>query len=250
MESLFTPIVWPVLSGKRLGRTIGFPTLNVAYHDSTLPDGVYKLNVIIQNHVYAGVGTYFYEKQLFEAHVFSAIDELYWQIVTIVPLYKLRDNQSFSSVETLAEQITNDAADAFCMQRTVLTFGTFDHFHPWHHAYLSQARSYGDRLVTIIARDATVLSVKWTSPDHNEVERKNSVLQSRIADLVVLGDPFDYYRCIKTFTPAVICLGYDQHSFDTWIAAYCADHGLTTRIVRLSPFEPDRRKSSLIKQTT
>lgn len=42
----------------------------------------------------------------------------------------------------------------------VLTFGTFDIFHPGHEYYLREAKKHGDKLVTVIARDQTVKNVK------------------------------------------------------------------------------------------
>ncbi len=43
---------------------------------------------------------------------------------------------------------------------TVMTFGTFDMFHPGHEYYLSEARKLGDTLITIVARDVTVTRIK------------------------------------------------------------------------------------------
>jgi FAD synthetase len=45
-------------------------------------------------------------------------------------------------------------------KKTVMTFGTFDRLHPGHEYYLSEARKYGDCLITVVARDKTVVDIK------------------------------------------------------------------------------------------
>jgi len=42
----------------------------------------------------------------------------------------------------------------------VMTFGTFDRFHPGHEYYLREAKKLGDSLLTVIARDVTVIKIK------------------------------------------------------------------------------------------
>jgi len=44
--------------------------------------------------------------------------------------------------------------------KTVMTFGTFDIVHPGHIHFLQQAKTYGDRLITIVARDMNVQKFK------------------------------------------------------------------------------------------
>ena len=44
--------------------------------------------------------------------------------------------------------------------KIVMTFGTFDHLHPGHIYYLSEARKYGDYLITVVARDKTTGTLK------------------------------------------------------------------------------------------
>ena len=40
--------------------------------------------------------------------------------------------------------------------KTVMTFGTFDLAHPGHIFYLNEAKKLGDKLITVIARDANL----------------------------------------------------------------------------------------------
>ncbi len=43
---------------------------------------------------------------------------------------------------------------------TVMCFGTFDILHPGHLYFLRECEKYGDELIVVIARDATVEKVK------------------------------------------------------------------------------------------
>lgn len=45
-------------------------------------------------------------------------------------------------------------------KKVVMTFGTFDVFHPGHRFYLSEARKLGNRLLVIVALDSTVEKIK------------------------------------------------------------------------------------------
>ena len=94
-----------------------------------------------------------------------------------------------------------------CIMSTVLTFGTFDIFHPGHEYYLHEAKKYGDMLITIVARDETV---KGKLPRNDEEQRRKIVEEASIANTVVLGALENYYACIDKYKPQTICLGYDQ----------------------------------------
>jgi cytidyltransferase-like protein len=50
--------------------------------------------------------------------------------------------------------------DAKTRGKKVMTFGTFDLFHPGHVYYISQAESLADELIIIIARDERVKKMK------------------------------------------------------------------------------------------
>lgn len=128
--------------------------------------------------------------------------------------------------------------------KTVLTFGTFDIFHPWHEYYLREAKKYGDTLVTIIARDQTVTKLKGKSPKHNETERKHIVEKSNIPDVVELGKLQDYYTCIFDHKADIICLWYDQSHLADGLQNFLTQNKLDVQIVRIAPFQEDIYKSS------
>ncbi|MEK7481603.1 MAG: NUDIX domain-containing protein [Patescibacteria group bacterium] len=132
--------------------------------------------------------------------------------------------------------------------KTVLVTGTFDFLHRGHLYLFEQARKYGDYVVALVARDATVKKIKGRLPIHNEQERQALVEQVRLIDRAVLGDRKDPYRMIAEIKPDVICLGYDQqHTFALALKGELAQRGLNIRIVRLAPYKPDRIKSSHLR---
>lgn len=127
---------------------------------------------------------------------------------------------------------------------TVLTFGTFDIFHPGHEYYLREAKKHGDKLVTIIARDQTVKNLKGYIARNNEITRKQRVEESGIPDKVVLGELKNYYNCIIDQQADIICLGYDQRHLADGLEKFLHTNNLSTKIIRLQPFQEDIYKSS------
>lgn len=134
--------------------------------------------------------------------------------------------------------------------KTVLVTGTFDFLHRGHLYLFEQARKHGDYLVALVARDSTVKKIKGRYPIHNEQERKALVENVRLVDRAVLGDRHDPYRAITEIKPNVICLGYDQqHTFALALKDELKNRGLRIKIVRLSPYQQNRVKSSLLRYT-
>ena len=127
----------------------------------------------------------------------------------------------------------------------VVTFGTFDLFHKWHEFYLSSARSYGDELVTIIARDSTVEKMKWFTPSQDERVRKKSVEDFGLCTHVLLGDIKNPLISLQKAAPDVICLGYDQRSFPELLQNYVRE--TNTVVIRMDSFEPEQYKSSKLR---
>jgi cytidyltransferase-like protein len=239
-----------VVQGKKLWRTIWFPTLNCPIDDDTfqLPAGTYRVNVQIEWIIYKGIGPWFAEQRLFEVHLLDFGAEVYTKEIEIIPLTKIRDNKTFTSISDLQQQLKEDLKRAQEHPQTVITFGTFDYFHPGHSSYLQQAKKYGDYLITIVARDETVNRIKWHYPDHDEEERFRLLTEQSYIDIVELGNSEDPYTCLRDYTPQVICLWYDQHSFDSWLRERCTSNWLSwTTILRLPSYEPEKRKSSYLK---
>jgi len=123
--------------------------------------------------------------------------------------------------------------------KTVLTFGTFDLAHPGHIAYLTEAKSYGDYLITVIARDTNISK----SVLHSEKQRKKQIENLNIADKVVLGSTTNKLEVIAKYKPDIICLGYDQIANETQLAQVT-----NAKIIRCKSFKPHVFKSKLLKK--
>ena len=167
------------------------------------------------------MGTFFASRNLLEAHLFDVELDLYGQEITVYPLHKIRNNQKFENLEVLIDAIKKDEKTIRELQRTVMTFGTFDHFHPGHESYLNQAKAFGDKLVTVIALDDTVARIKDNAPDNSEQQRLTALQDLGLTNHhVQLGDPENVYSCLEQHEPEVIYLGYDQDSFDKGLETY------------------------------
>ena|SRR3989338_1710851 len=132
-------------------------------------------------------------------------------------------------------------------KRTVMSFGTFDHFHAGHESYLKQAKAFGEFLIVIIARDETVERIKGRPPYYNEKKRRAAVVASRIAEKVVLGNPGNKYKVLLKYKPDVIALGYDQFAFTFRLEKFLIDNGINAKVIRLNPYRPAMYKSSLMR---
>lgn len=131
----------------------------------------------------------------------------------------------------------------------ILAFGTFDLLHPGHAAFLRFAQQQGEHLTVVIGLDATVERLKGRPPLHTEEQRRKAVEGLNIAGEVVLGDPHDHLRVIREKRPDVIVLGYDQTHFTERLLQDLKDIGLeATQIVRAPAYEPERWKSSKLRE--
>lgn len=132
--------------------------------------------------------------------------------------------------------------------KSVIAFGTFDHFHAGHESYIKQAATLGDSLIVVVARDSTVKSIKGRLPDHNEKQRLLAVKKSGLANKIVLGQEGDKYQVLLRYKPDVIALGYDQFTFTFRLEKFLIDNKMDTKIVRMNPYRPTVFKSSLIRE--
>lgn len=58
--------------------------------------------------MYYGIGVYRKDINLFEAHFFDFSDDIYDEVISVTPLWKIRENQTFSDLENLRIQIEED----------------------------------------------------------------------------------------------------------------------------------------------
>ena len=105
--------------GRQLGRTLGFPTLNVAWPDGKIvpAHGVYFCKIDVQGKIYPGIAnvgikpTVTEEKKLLiEAFLFGYSGNAYGEKVRISLMDFRRPEQKFNGIGALKEQIDKDIA--------------------------------------------------------------------------------------------------------------------------------------------
>ncbi|MBI2216847.1 MAG: bifunctional riboflavin kinase/FAD synthetase [Candidatus Rokubacteria bacterium] len=113
-----------VVQGAGRGRTLGFPTANLALDRPLLArSGVYACDAEMdgatwQAVVNVGVRPTFGEDRLaVEAHVLDFAGELYGRRIRVAFLRRLRDESRFPSVDALRQQIASDVASARRLRR-------------------------------------------------------------------------------------------------------------------------------------
>lgn len=245
---MYEKISWEVIHWKKLGRTIGFPTANVALKTNMwIGEWTYKVNGLIQWNVYRWVGTYRWALELFEAHFFDFSWDIYWENIDILVAEKIRDNMKFDSLEQIKDQIKKDVDASHKKDKNVLTFGTFDMTHPGHSYYLNAAKMYSDTLITVIATDINVEKIKWKAPLFSQEKRKSDIEKLKISDIVHIWSDSNPLQWIEMYKPDVICLWYDQKWFSEKIDSELKKYNLSTIVVRIDSLMPDTYKSSKFK---
>ncbi len=108
-----------VIEGRKLGRTIGFPTANLAIGAVQLPpDGVWSVRVGVDGGELPGVAnlglrpTIGDGHRLLEIHLFDFAGDLYGKELEVRFCDHLRAEKKFPSMEELRQQIAQDAAKA------------------------------------------------------------------------------------------------------------------------------------------
>ena len=103
--------------GNRIGRTIGFPTINLTPDADKLlpPRGVYLTQVIIGGQAYCGITNVGCKPTIegkhpigVETHVIDFSDDIYDTMVKVEFLETIREEVKFTSVEKLQEQLEID----------------------------------------------------------------------------------------------------------------------------------------------
>ena len=110
-----------VVSGKKLGGTIGFPTANLEIKEpyKLIPKtGVYIIKTHINTVLYTGImnigfnPTVLGKHQTIEAHLFDFNEDLYGKEIMIEFIYFLREEHKFESVKELVVQLNIDKENA------------------------------------------------------------------------------------------------------------------------------------------
>jgi riboflavin kinase/FMN adenylyltransferase len=122
-----------VVHGKKLGRTIGFPTLNLRVaHKRPALSGIFVVQVHgLANRPLPGVASLGVRptiedagRVLLETYVFDYAQDAYGKVVRVEFLKKLRDEEKFVDLPTLTAAIERDADDARAFFRQATTSST------------------------------------------------------------------------------------------------------------------------------
>lgn len=112
-----------VVEGERVGRKLGFPTANIEASDphKLIPGyGVYAVEVMFSGKKYLGmlnIGSRptfnnNADNRSIEVHIFDFTGDIYRQEITLIFAGKIREEQKFSGVKALTEQLKKDKVAA------------------------------------------------------------------------------------------------------------------------------------------
>ncbi|MBE5927630.1 MAG: bifunctional riboflavin kinase/FAD synthetase [Lachnospiraceae bacterium] len=111
------PICSKVISGKKIGRTLGFPTINqeVPFGKVIPLNGVYASKILIDDKVYTGVTNIGCKPTLknnndinVETYIFDFDEDVYEKTVCTMLYSYIRSERQFENLEMLKEQIAKD----------------------------------------------------------------------------------------------------------------------------------------------
>lgn len=113
-----------VVEGKKLGRTIGYPTANIQLFDSEklIPKtGVYFTQVTIEGEVHYGMMNIGFnpttdtdKKLKLEVNIFNFDKDIYGKVIEVKLMDRIRDEEKFNSLEELKNKIKSD--EIICKQ--------------------------------------------------------------------------------------------------------------------------------------
>ena len=110
-----------VIHGRKLGRQLNVPTANILIgHNKPVLSGVYLVSVNVNRKVYQGVANIGVKPTLnestkvplLEVHLLNFDGNIYGQRMTVTFIKKVRDEQKFSDIKALQQQIKADIAEA------------------------------------------------------------------------------------------------------------------------------------------
>ncbi len=111
-----------VLHGNRIGRTLGFPTVNLIPDEEKLlpPCGVYYSTIQVEGKIYNGVTNIGYKPTVseteslgVETYIYDFSDDVYGKEIKVSLEYFKRPEQKFGSFDELKRQIQQDKEDGF-----------------------------------------------------------------------------------------------------------------------------------------
>ena len=131
--------------------------------------------------------------------------------------------------------------------KVVLAGGVYDVLHLGHLAALTEAKTLGDLLVTVVATDVTVEMLKGRRPVFPEEDRRLLVEGLKPVDKAILGYEdigMGYEEVLMEVMPDIIAFGYDQQNLEKKVREIIDRRKLKIETVRLSRFEHEKYVSS------
>ncbi len=133
--------------------------------------------------------------------------------------------------------------------KRVLVFGSFDPLHPGHQDFFKQAKALGDHLTVVVAHDEALRAHKRREPFQVVQERLMAVAADPSVDRAMIGNQqANQYTLLSELDYDVIALGYDQAPANEKVREELNHRGkYHVEIVRLTAYQPDKYKSSIIR---
>jgi FAD synthetase len=131
--------------------------------------------------------------------------------------------------------------------KVVLAGGVYDVLHLGHLAALTEAKSFGDVLVAVVATDVTVEMLKGRKPIFPENDRRALVEGLKPVDKAILGYEdvgFGFEQVLMEVMPDLVAFGYDQEKLEKTVREIIERRGLKIQIVELSKFDHEKFASS------
>lgn len=108
-----------VVKGDGRGKSLGFPTANIASKHEIIPaDGVYAVKLFARDKFYDGVAniglrpTFKKKNSVIEVHIFDFNEDLYGEEISVYFIQKIREEKKFRDVNALTRQIKSDIETA------------------------------------------------------------------------------------------------------------------------------------------
>jgi len=123
--------------------------------------------------------------------------------------------------------------------KKIIVFGSFDPLHDGHRSYFRQAKSLGDFLTVVVARDENINRIKNREVRVKEEERLKAVKLENTVDKAILGDKNGEYLVLEREKPDMVAVGYDQtvpKDLKNMVKKY--------KVITLKPYKPEIYKSS------
>lgn len=104
-----------IIYGQQLGRTIGFPTINIKMPDNLAAQGIFAVQVIIDGITHQGVASIGTRPSVksngqcwLEVYILDFNQSVYGKIAHVRVMHKIRNEEKFDGLDSLTHAIHND----------------------------------------------------------------------------------------------------------------------------------------------